>query len=242
MQLSLQLPSIYSEVSMNRLAIKIKEARLKAKMTEKELAQACGQNLNYILQIESGKKVINEKIAEEILKILGEKVDFFQDVPAEPVAVKPVLNPVLKQSPPKSHDLGITPNDAWSGALSGVIKNFPVIEEIRGIEVSSKELSIIGKKIEGVHHEKIGFVKVTDSEMPKLRIAKGDILTIQLMGDIQSQGIYYFEFGQKKMIRQLVKSQNNKVLFSRGPYESETEVDIKNIKIIGKVIKVEFYL
>ncbi len=226
---------------MNRLAIKIKEARLKAKMSEKELAQACGQNINYILQIESGKKVINEKIAEDILKILGEKVDFFQDVPetkAEPALIKPVAKPVQS----KSADLGITPNDAWSGALSGVIKNFPVIEEVRGNVVASKELSIIGKKIEGVHHEKIGFVKVTDSDMPKLRIAKGDILTIHLMGEIQSQGIYYFEFGQKKMIRQLIKSQNNKVLFSRGPSEPETEVDVKNIKVIGKVIKVEFYL
>jgi transcriptional regulator with XRE-family HTH domain len=223
------------------MAIKIKEARLKAKMSEKELAQACGQNINYILQIESGKKVINEKIAEDILKILGEKVDFFQDVPetqSEPTAIKPVVKPAQT----KSADLGITPNDAWTGALSGVIKNFPVIEEVRGNVVTSKELSIIGKKIEGVHHEKIGFVKVTDSDMPKLRIAKGDILTIHLMGEIQSQGIYYFEFGQKKMIRQLIKSQNNKVLFSRGPSEPETEVDVKNIKVIGKVIKVEFYL
>ena len=226
---------------MNRMAIKIKEARLKAKMSEKELAQACGQNINYILQIESGKKVINEKIAEDILKILGEKMDFFQDVPetqAEPVVVKPIG----KSTPPKTADLGITPNDAWSGALSGVIKNFPVIEEVRGNVVASKELSIIGKKIEGVHHEKIGFVKVTDSDMPKLRIAKGDILTIHLMGEIQSQGIYFFEFGHKKLIRQLIKSQNNKVLFSRGPSEPETEVDVKNIKVIGKVIKVEFYL
>lgn len=227
---------------MNRLAVKIKEARLKAKMSEKELAQACGQNINYILQIESGKKVINEKIAEDILKILGEKVDFFQDVPekqTEPTEVKPAI---AKPVQTKAADLGITPNDAWTGALSGVIKNFPVIEEVRGNVVASKELSIIGKKIEGVHHEKIGFVKVTDSDMPKLRISKGDILTYQIMGEIQSQGIYYFEFGQKKMIRQLIKSQNNKVLFSRGPSEPETEVDVKNIKVIGKVIKVEFYL
>ncbi len=226
---------------MNRMAIKIKEARLKAKMTEKDLAKACGQNINYILQIESGKKVINEKIAEDILKILGEKVDFFQDVPeAKTEAV--VAKPVLKLAPTKTPDLGITPNDAWSGALSGVIKNFPVIEEGSGKVVTSKELSIIGKKIEGVHHEKIGFIKVTDSDLPKLRISKSDILTIQFMNDIQSQGVYYFEFGQKKMVRQLIKSQNNKVLYSKGTYEPETEVDIKNIKIIGKVIKVEFYL
>ena len=226
---------------MNRMAIKIKEARVKAKMSEKDLAKACGQNINYILQIESGKKVINEKIAEDILKILGEKVDFFQDVPdkpTEPVMVKPVAKP----APTKTANVGITPDDSWAGALSGVIKNFPVVEEVSGLTLSSKELSIIGKKIEGVHHEKIGFVKVTDSDMPNLRIAIGDILTIHLMGDIQSQGIYYFEFGQKKMIRQLIKSQNNKVLFSRGPSEPETEVDVKNIKVIGKVIKVEFYL
>ncbi len=226
---------------MNRMAIKIKEARLKAKMSEKDLAKACGQTINYILQIEAGKKVINEKIAEDILKILGEKVEFFQDVPeipSEPELKKTGLKPILIKTP----DLEIMPNDAWSGALSGVIKNFPVVEEVSGKTVASKELSIIGKKIEGVHHEKVRFIKVTDSDLPKLRIAKGDILTLHLTNEIQNLGIYYFEFGQKTMIRQLIKNQNNKVLFSKGPYEPETEVDLKSITVIGKVIKVEFYL
>ncbi len=226
---------------MNRMAIKIKEARLKAKMSEKDLAKACGQTINYILQIESGKKVINEKIAENILKILGEKVEFFQDIPQE-VAEPVVTKTVSKLFPVKTPNIEIIPNDAWSGALSGVIKNFPVIEEVSGKTVSSKELSIIGKKVEGVHHEKVIFIKVTDSELPKLRIAKGDILTIQLTTEIQNQSLYYFEFGSKTMVRQLLKSQNNKVIFSKGPYEPETEVDLKNIKLIGKVIKVEYYL
>ncbi len=41
---------------MNRLAEKIKKARLNAKLTEKELAKKCGLSVNYIIQIESGKK------------------------------------------------------------------------------------------------------------------------------------------------------------------------------------------
>ena len=81
---------------MNRLAVKIKEARIKAKMSEKDLAKACGQNINYILQIESGKKVINEKIAEQILKILGEKIDLFQDQEEEKKTI--VKQPEVKKT------------------------------------------------------------------------------------------------------------------------------------------------
>jgi len=227
---------------MNRLAIKIKEARIKANMSEKELAKACGQNINYILQIESGKKVINEQMAEKLLKILGEQIEFFQDVEKEVVPEapsKPLVKPVSK---PTVAESSVTPNDQWTDALSGVIKKFPVIDELSGKALDFKELSILGKKIDGIHFEKIMFVMVSESELPKFRILKGDVLTLHMTTEIQNQGLYYFEYNQKRMIRQLSKHQNNIAVFSKGPNEIETEIELKSLKILGKIVKVEFTL
>lgn len=222
---------------MNRLAIKIKEARIKAKMSEKDLAKAIGQNINYIIQIESGKKVINEKLAEQILTVLNETMDFYvEPEPKKEEIVKKVVVAV------KEPAMSITPNDSWTDALSGVIKEFPIIDEVTQKTVDQKSYSILGKKVEGIHFEKVMFVQVSESECPAFRIHKNDVLVIQMTHEIQNQGIYYLEYNRKKMIRKLVKSQNQVVCISTGNEKSEIEVPLKDLKIIGKVIKVEFYL
>lgn len=226
---------------MNRLAIKIKEARLKAKMSEKDLAKACGQNINYILQIESGKKVINEQIAENILKILGEKVEFFGDV--ESPKQNPVSSTQVKPSSTKMNTppvQAITPNEEWQGALAGIIKSYPIQEERSAKVVGYKDLPILSKKIDGFHYEKVIFIKVTDSELTKYRIQKQDLVMVVLANEIQGQGVYYMEVNRVKMIKYIVKTQNNKCIYSNGSSDTEVEGDLKDIKILGRVVKVEF--
>lgn len=225
---------------MNRLAVKIKEARIKAKMSEKDLAKAIGQNINYILQIESGKKVINEKLAEQILSVFNETVDFY--VEPETKKEEIVKKVPVKSTVQKEPTLSVTPDDSWGDALAGVIKEYPVLEENSHKIVDHKSYSILNKKVEGVHFEKVMFIKVTESECSALRVYKNDILTILLTSEIQNQGIYYVEIKGKKIIRKLSKTQNQVVLISKGTVQTEVEMPLKDLKILGKVIKVEFYL
>lgn len=224
---------------MNRLAVKIKEARIKAKMSEKDLAKACGQNINYILQIESGKKVINEQIAEQILKILGEKIEFFQDKEEAPKDI--IKKPEPKKVIIKEEMKAITPTDQWADALSGVIKTYAVTDE-NGKAIDSKELSIISKKVDGVQYDKVSFVKLTNSQLPQHRLFINDVITLQSTNEYSSNGIYYIEYGQKKFVRYVEKINNTQVIISTGKNENEIEVGLKAIKIIGKAIKVEHYL
>ena len=193
---------------MNRMAVKIKEARVKANMSEKDLAKACGQNVNYILQIESGKKVINEQIAENILKILGEKVEFFADIDTSEKEKTPLIKPSVKVSSEKptvqtNRTEAITPNEEWQGALAGVIKSYPIQEEKSGKIVGYKDIPIMTKKVDGHHYEKVSFIKVTETDLLKHRILKGDTIMISSTTEIQNQGLYYIEVNQNKMIRQL---------------------------------------
>lgn len=223
---------------MNRVAVKIKEARLKAKLTEKQLAKKCGLSEGYILQIESGKKVINEKAAESILNALGAKLDFI-DRQEEEREEKPKAE---KIAPPKVEFYNIQPTEQWTDALANIIKKYPIYEAGSNKVVGQKELPIIGKRVEGYHWDKLLFIQAADDSLETLRVKKGDVVMVCMTNEIQNNSVYYFEMDQKKYIRQLRKEANNRVILSTGKKDSTEEVDLKKIKLIGKCVRVEHLL
>lgn len=225
---------------MNRLATKIKEARLKAGLTEMQLAKKCGLSASYIIQVESGKKIINEQSADKILKALGEKAELLT---ATSVKEEPPAKPKVAAKPVQPASYNVQPTEQWASALAGVLKKFPVYDCNTNKVVSYKELPIIGKKIEGHNPDKIMFVKASNNDMETLRIMMGDVITVSITKEIQNNNIYIFEMGNKKLIRKLRKESNNKVALLRGIKGEEPVVmDLKKIKLIGKCIKVEFGL
>lgn len=222
---------------MNRLAVKIKEARIKAGLTEKQLAKKCGLSVNYIIQVESGRKIVNESVADKILKSLGTKEDFVieEKVIEKPKRVKSTLKP--------QGTIPVEPNQTWADALAGVIKKYPIYELSTNKIVNYKELPIISKKIEGHHPDKIMFVKSPNDDMEAFRIQKDDVLTVSITKDIQNYGIYLVEINGKKVIRQLKKEVNKKVTLSKCANDDSTMTfDVNRIKVLGKIIKNEFFI
>lgn len=226
---------------MSRVAEKIKEARMKAKLTEKELAKKCGLTANYIIQIESGKRVVNEKLAESILNVLGEKLDFMSMADVAEKEVQATPEKKNKAETIKKEDFyEIKPTEQWADALANIIKKFPIYDVKTNKVVGNKELPIIGKKVEGYNWDKLLFVQASDNDMESLRIKKEDVIMVYLTGEIQNNSIYLFEIENKKMIRQLRKESNNKVVISLGNKNNEPMVtELNKIKIIGKCVKVE---
>lgn len=221
---------------MNRLAEKIKKARLNAKLTEKELAKKCGLSVNYIIQIESGKKIIKEEFADKILKSLGEKSERLEDeLPKPKVENKP--------KPVQNKNFGtpnVKPNAQWADALAGVIKNYPVEDLQSGKVVETKELAVLGKKIQGYHPDKILFVRASNDQMKKMRIRKNDIVTVAKTHEIQNGQVYLLEVEKKKVLRLVVKESGSAKLMKSLSDDSPTIVDLKKLKVIGKCVAVEF--
>lgn len=219
---------------MNRLAIKIKEARVKAGLTEKQLAKKCGLSINYIIQIESGKKIINESIADKILNSLGAKEEFIKEE-------KPTEKPKAKVKSQPQEEIIVEPNQSWSSALAGVIKKYPIYEQNTNKVVGFKELPIIGKKVEGHKPDKLMFVKCSNDEMDYFRIKKDDVVTILKTADIQNYGVYMLEVKGKKMIRQAVKEANSSVKLQKSTNDTNSvKVKMTDIKVVGTIIKNEF--
>ncbi|KAB3532833.1 XRE family transcriptional regulator [Alkaliphilus serpentinus] len=223
---------------MNRLAAIIKEARLKAKLTEKQLAKKCGLSEAYIIQIESGKKVINEKAAENILNKLGKKLESVYDqieAKETPVKAKEIKEEKKEAYTP------IEPTHQWADALANIIKKFPIYDIANNKVVGFKDLPVIDKKIEGFHWEKLMFLQVDNDEMEALRIKRNDIITISLTKEIHNGSVYLIEVNKKRILRQLRREQNNRVVLSTGVKgENPVITDLNKVEVIGKCVKVEF--
>ncbi|GAU77264.1 helix-turn-helix transcriptional regulator [Fusibacter sp. 3D3] len=230
---------------MNRLAEKIKNARIAAKLTEKELAQKSGVALSYLLQVESGKKVINEKIADQILSSLGEKIEFIDpdlEVKSEPVKspleTKKIVN-TQEQSKGKIH---ITPTGQWQDALSGIVKRVPIYDLVRWETIGYKEHPVIDNKVEGYNGEKLLYVKVTNNQVSGLRIKMNDLVFVLEAHEVNKNGIYLLEYQNKRIIRQVMKINNREFSLIQGGATEAEIVDQRAFSVIGKCLSVSFEL
>ena len=223
---------------MNRIAEKIQTARRKAGLSEKQLAKKCGLAASYIMQVETGKKIINEATADRILGALGEEIVLVEasDLREEQ------QQPVRAKKPLQSASFTVEPNEQWANALEGVIKKYPIFESKTNKAVGMKELPIIGKKVEGHHPDKLLFVKASNNEVEALRIKNGDVVAVLKTKEIENNHIYLLEIGNQRMIRK-VRKENNKVRLFKNHIDAGSElVSTADIKVIGKCMKVEISL
>lgn len=225
---------------MNRLAEKIKTARLKAKLSEKELAKKCGLSVGYIIQIESGKKIIKEEFADKILVALGEKAERLESDEPKAPAPKPQVKPRGGTGSTGASTIPVTPSGQWADALAGVIKTYDVVDCLSKKVIEHKSLPIISKKIEGHHPDKLRFVRVSDDSLKQFRIHRNDVLTVVLTSEIENGSLYLIEIKGSLMPRKLKKEAGGKLLVSSGS-GSET-VSSDAVKVLGKCIKAEFQI
>lgn len=224
---------------MNATAKKIRDARIKSGLSEKQLGKKCGVTGGYIQQVESGKKIINESIAMKILKVLKVDLDSLtQETTASKEArvIKP--KPVVKK---KVVHTEIDHAPSWGSALDNIIRKYPIYNILTQKSIGVKTISTLDKKIDGYHCDKLSFVEVDDNALNELGIIKNDVVMINLSTNITNNKIYYIEMNNKFFIRKLRKEQNNKVIISIGHDKNEL-LDINKVKIIGECVKIERFL
>ena len=122
----------------------IKQERLRAGWSQKQLAKKSGVSESFINEVESGTKIIADTQATRILKVLGKSSEVFADFEAKadgmPVAepVRPVRPKVVKE--PVS-SAPAQPADAWVGALGNLMHAVPV-KDVTGKVVDSITLPL----------------------------------------------------------------------------------------------------
>jgi len=238
---------------MSRIGQEIKRLRLQKGLTPKQLAKSLGVSESYVLDIESGKKIISDDMIGRVSKALDfelgpiglfasedEQTDKYSG------ARKTVVPAGTKQSTGAGQsnlNLSQPVQEIWDDAFGNILKTVPVYDYRMDRLIEKKLLPIEKNRVEGYPKEKVFYLIIEDSDMTGFRIAKGDRALSILTGEIDTDGIYFVEYNGNRAVRQVKKLQGDKLLLvsNKGTLITET-ISTKNLKVIARLVKLEISL
>lgn len=228
---------------MSRLGDTIRAARLKAKLTEKQLGKKCGLAESYIKDLESGRKIVSDDQAQRILKALGVQnpVSTELDVAAEPeVKLRPrpraYVLPAEEQAE-AARKAAEASSDAWLDALGGVVKRVPVMSP-DGLVIDHVLTPIVNGRIEGGAPDKVVYYRCPDDMLRGFRVYAGDLLLVTPAAKVEDGQLMLVEYGGERRVRKLLKMDGNRVQMQAFDHEFTAEVDAAaNVKVLGRCVQ-----
>jgi transcriptional regulator with XRE-family HTH domain len=239
---------------MSIIGTNIRNIRNKQNLSAKQLAKKCGLSEAAILEIEEGKKVPTTQITKLITKALGVNIDaiepaYFSDYFDE----EPEKKDTAPQSPArvinaKSEYTKQSNVSTISDAFSKAVRKIPVVSKITSGKTVPFEGDIIDSKFEPVFQgkgnnvagEDFIYYLVQDNSMQGARIMKGDLALVFLTDSIRDKDIVLFTYKNGTYIRRYKSIDDLAVLFPENPDFDTFAVDKREIKVVGKVLRVEF--
>ena len=109
---------------MSRVGEKIKEARLKAGMTQKALGKKLGVAEKFINEVEIGRKIVQESFIEKAAKILNADLNDVSMVVTDEILMEERKSYIESNKKPTK----IETNEVWDNAFSTVLKNVPIYD------------------------------------------------------------------------------------------------------------------
>lgn len=221
---------------MSRAGEKVKSIRLEAKLTEKQFGKKLGVNEAFIKDLETGRKVINDSLISRIKKVFGKDINDINMNDLKEDEVEQQKNMAFR---PKKAEI----NETWTNAMSSILKEIPIYDYNFNKKLGSRELPVVSNKIEGYNHDKVFFIKIEDNDMAGFRMMKDDIAFGHIIHEVENNSICLLEVNGERFVRQIKKLDNTKILLisNNGNVQTQT-VSVKDIKVVGKLEKVEFKL
>lgn len=229
---------------MSRLGDMIKQERLRAGWSHKQLAKKSGVSEKFLVEVEAGTRIIADTAGhahpEGPGKDLGVHRGTLRARPTASRAPEPVRAAPRPAPAPKKPAAPAEPTDAWVNALGGLMRAVPV-RDAAGRDVDSRILPVQSGRIEGVVAEKVFYLVAPDDSMMGYRIRKGDrvlILPATVLVDnavllFQSEGLYYL-----RKVRSRTAAACSLQWYD---YEPHSEVvPAKQLTLVGRARRVEF--
>lgn len=175
---------------MSRLGDLIHLERTRRGLSAKQVAKLCSVSEKYLLDVETGKRIIADDQTRRILKRIGlehqTEADFSLDDIAATVdlhTAAPQLAQKEPEYPPKPRPVASLPAEdsqlggIWLDALASVVRQVPVYNAAWKV-VDHKTLAASGGKIEGGAADKALYFLAPDDSMRGFRIVKGDLVLV----------------------------------------------------------------
>jgi len=243
---------------MSRLGDLILLERTRQRMTPKQVAKKCGIAEKYLLEVESGKRIIGDDQARRILKSIGlrehNEIDFTLDEIAAAVDLETIRIAQPKPAPaspapePEARRVATTdaPGEAvggiWLDALAGVLKAVPVYNAAWA-QTGRRLLPIEGGRIEGGAPDKVFYFTAPDDSMRGFRVLAGDqVLMVPAQSPVDD-AIMLVEYRQRRALRKVRKLDANTVLLQSFDREYVAEpVQVFDATFAGRAVRIEIGL
>jgi len=231
-------------IAMSRLGDRIRQERIKKGIDLKDLAKKSGVTVSFLMEVESGRKIINDAVASRILKIIGSSaniVDEFEEPKDEERERKAsAASPAVTER--RLSPVAVKPNERWEDALSSLLKRVPVYDMAMN-PVDFRMIPVREGKIEGYHPDKVFYVIAPDNSLSGFRILKGDRLFVIPVHQPVNNAIMLVEYQGIRQLRKIRRVEGNKLLLMAHDRQLEMKtVEEKEISMIGQCTRVEFDL
>ncbi len=231
---------------MSRVGENIKKVRETSGMSTKALAKKMGVSEGFLLEVEQGRRVLNESMIQRFTAILGKNVsevglDSFESavfkeekevlrqtrVKAEPV------KPAEKSAPPVKNEL-------WDQAFGSNLKNVPIYALDFQQPVNHKLYPVEAGKVGGILADKAVLVRQDTAELSGYGIFRGSLLLGSPVKALTQDGFYLVTIKGKNLIRKIHMLGNaNVLLLQKTDRELTESVSLKDVKPLLHFIRVE---
>lgn len=226
---------------MSRIGSDINRLRIEKGMTPKQLGKLVGVSESFILEVESGKRVIGDNLLTRVYKALGQEPSgqnfYVEDEKPANYGAAGKVGSKANKVPPKPVV------EVWTDALDSILKTLPVYDYKMDKALETKKLPVIDNKIEGYSKDKVFYLRIEDDDMSGFRMAKGDLALAHTTQEIEKDAFFFIEHNNSRTVKQIKKLDGDKLLLvsNKGSLITET-VLTKNIKILAKLIRLEITL
>ena len=240
---------------MSRIGQEINKLRIQKGMSPKQLAKKLGVSEGFVLDIETGKKIVSDDMIGRFSKALDFElgpIGLFASDDISPskhedtgrglqttAGIKPksTINTIQKAASQQPIQ------EVWDDAFGNILKTVPIYDYKMDRIIDKKLLPIEKNKVEGFTKEKVFYLNIEDSDMSGFRIYKGDRAFSVLVSEIDKDGIFFVEYNGLRAVRQVKRLQADKLLliYNKGNLITET-ISTKEIKVLAKLIKLEIEL
>lgn len=235
---------------MSRLGDLIHLERTRRNMTAKQVAKLCSVNEKYILDVEQGKRIIQDDQARRILKKIGlehqTEADFTLDDIAATVDLHTIAPELPKKAPEekKARPVASLPAEdsehggIWLDALAGVLREVPVYNAAWKV-VDHRTMAAAGGKIEGGAADKVLYFLMPDDSLRGFRVHRGDLL-LTVPAHSPVDGAVMLVKWQQHCTARKIKWDGSRLFLLSYDHELDAEpVQVEQVQFVGRCTRLE---
>lgn len=221
----------------NRMGLEISKLRKDLGITQKQLGKIMGVSEGFIIEVEAGRRILNEDLIKKFSKALRGEVGKLDIYEAEEKAYRPE---------PQKNVVKVVEKPVqaiWNDALAGVLMTVPVYNYKMERQAELKQLPIINNKVEGFAKDKVFYLVIEDNDMAGFRILNGDRVLVHNTHEMDKDGIFFVDYKGKRTVRQIKNIEGGRLLLisNKGSLVTDTAYR-KDVNILGRLIRLEIML